>query len=68
MTFMAVGVLALTSGEDLVWAVGKAVGVFLVSRLVLGYLGGLLLAVAKDDSADPVAVVEDGAAAGSEKG
>lgn len=40
--FLAVGVNALYSGEELIWAVGKAMVTFIICWLVIGWLAGLL--------------------------
>ena len=44
-TFLVVGIYNISSGEDLMWAVLKAGGAFLISWIVLGQLGNMLLAV-----------------------
>lgn len=36
--FIAVGIIALFNGEELIWIVGKAVGCFAACWIVLGYL------------------------------
>ena len=43
--FLAVGVICLMAGEDLVWAVGKAVASFFGCWFVFGFLGNVLLSV-----------------------
>lgn len=43
--FLTVGTMALMNGEELIWAVGKAVIGFFVCWIVFGYLGGMLLAI-----------------------
>ena len=45
IAFLVVGVTELLGGEELVWAVGKAVASFFVCWFVLGYLGNMLTAV-----------------------
>lgn len=43
--FFIVGIMALNSDEELIWAVGKAVGAFVVCWIAFGYLGGMLFAI-----------------------
>jgi hypothetical protein len=40
--FLAVGGNALYTGEELIWAVGKAMITFIICWLVIGWLAGLL--------------------------
>jgi hypothetical protein len=40
--FLAVGVNGLMSGEDLIWAIGKAIGAFFACWIALGVIGNLL--------------------------
>lgn len=40
--FLVVGIQALMSGEELIWAVGKALVSFIVCWVVIGFLAGLL--------------------------
>lgn len=40
--FLAVGVNALMNGEELIWAVGKAMVTFIGCWVVIGWLAGLL--------------------------
>lgn len=42
--FLAVGAISLSAGEELIWAVGKALVSFTACWIVLGWLAGLLLA------------------------
>ena len=44
-TFLVVGIYNISSGEDLMWAVLKSGGAFLILWIVLGQLGNMLLAV-----------------------
>jgi len=44
-TFLAVGIYNISSGEDLMWTMLKAGGAFVISWIVLGQLGKMLLAV-----------------------
>ncbi|MCX8052928.1 MAG: hypothetical protein N3B12_03900 [Armatimonadetes bacterium] len=43
--FLGVGINEIVAGEELVWAVGKAVAAFFGSWIVLGMLGNALMAV-----------------------
>ena len=44
-TFLAAGIYNISSGEDLMWTMLKASGAFLLSWIVLGQLGKMLLTV-----------------------
>jgi len=52
--FLSVGINEILGGEELVWAVGKAVAAFFASWIVLGTLGNVLLAVLNRQEAEPV--------------
>jgi hypothetical protein len=56
--FLAVGVATLVAGEELVWAVGKSIGAFFVSWIILNHLGAMLLAVL-DKPEDQAAAVDE---------
>lgn len=69
--FLAVGVLMVLSGEEILWVVLKAVGAFFVSWIVLGYMGNMLFAVVtKQKEAEEVesGVVDEPAESGIERG
>jgi hypothetical protein len=51
--FLGVGINELVGGEELVWAVGKAVAAFLVSWIVLGTLGNVLSVVLNRQEIEP---------------
>ena len=51
--FLGVGINELLGGEDLVWAVGKAVGAFFACWIVLGTLGNALTAVLNRQETQP---------------
>lgn len=40
--FLAVGVNSLMMGEELIWTVGKAIVVFMICWIVIGWLAGLI--------------------------
>jgi len=40
--FLAVGAMSLAAGEELIWAVGKAIAVFMACWVILGWFAGLL--------------------------
>lgn len=40
--FLAVGGNALYTGEELIWAVGKAMVTFIICWMIIGWLAGLL--------------------------
>ena len=52
--FLGVALNELIGGEEMVWAVGKAVAAFFVSWIVLGTLGNLLSAVLNRREAEPM--------------
>ncbi len=54
--FLVVGITNVTSGEELIWTVGKSIAAFFVSWIVLNHLGGMLLAVLDPSASCP----EDG--------
>ena len=43
--FFVVGVMALNSDEELVWAVCKALGAFIACWIAFNYMGAMLFAV-----------------------
>jgi len=43
--FLAVGAAVIDAGEELVWAVGKSVGSFVICWMVLNQLGAILFAL-----------------------
>lgn len=51
--FLGVGINELVGGEELVWAVGKAVAAFLVSWIVLGTLGNVMSVVLNRQEIEP---------------
>ena len=54
--FLSVGVNALMNGEELIWAVGKALVAFIVCYIVIGWLAGVLsMSVEGADYAEPAA-------------
>lgn len=40
--FLAVGINSLMMGEELIWAVGKAMVTFMICWIVIGWLAGLI--------------------------
>jgi hypothetical protein len=52
--FVGVAINEIVGGEDLVWAVGKAVGAFFACWIVLGTLGNVLTAVLNRQETQPV--------------
>jgi hypothetical protein len=54
--FLGIGIMSMTAGDELIWSVGKAVGGFTASWIVLSYLGAFLGAIAEK----PVEAFEEG--------
>lgn len=50
--FIATGVVLLCAGEELIWAVGKAVASFIVCWIILAQLGNILTFVVERQDAD----------------
>jgi hypothetical protein len=50
VVFLSVGMVLWLAGEDLIWIVLKSVGAFFVCWIVLGQLGGMLVAVLKNST------------------
>ena len=62
--FIATGAVLLFNGEELIWAVGKAVGSFVVCWIILVQLGNVLTFVVERQEIEYV----DNAAVSNEKG
>ncbi|MEN6358123.1 MAG: hypothetical protein ABFD83_13690 [Armatimonadota bacterium] len=50
VVFLSVGMVLWLAGEDLIWIVIKSIGAFFVCWIVLGQLGGMLVAVLKSST------------------
>lgn len=50
--FLGVGVLCLSFGDEPVWSIGKAMGAFIASWVLLNYLGALLGMIAENPAED----------------
>lgn len=50
VVFLGVGMVLWMAGEDLLWIVLKSIGAFFVCWIVLGQLGGMLVAVLKNST------------------
>lgn len=66
--FLVVGVNALMTGEDLIWAVAKAVGSFVGCWIVMGCLGSALVTVVERSSDQAVSELAEEAPNDSERG
>lgn len=51
--FLAVGVMGLMSGEELIWSIGKAVGGFFACWIALNVIGTLLNTVLGIQTPEP---------------
>ncbi|MCE5324274.1 hypothetical protein LLG46_13305 [bacterium] len=50
VVFLSVGMVLWMAGEDLLWIVMKSIGAFFVCWIILGQLGGMLVAVLKNSA------------------
>lgn len=52
--FFIVGIMALNAEEELVWAVCKAVGAFIICKIALNYMEAILFAVVDKEKPEEI--------------